>query len=290
MKVIVTGANGQLGKDLVAIFSLQHEVIGLGSKELDVRNLAQCLDTFRKLRPDVVIHAAAYTAVDQAETDEDAAYAINAFGSRNIALAAEGINAKLCYISTDYVFDGMASSPYKEYDNTNPLTVYGKTKRAGEQLVQSFSSRYYIVRTSWLYGKHGNNFVKTMIKLGKDKPLVRVVDDQFGSPTYTVDLCHFLEELISSELYGIYHASNTGSCSWYEFAKVIFAEMGYNTQVKPCTTEELPRPAPRPRYSLMDHVSIRANRFTELQPWREALHAFLELILDTEEDSRHFPA
>jgi dTDP-4-dehydrorhamnose reductase len=126
-----------------------------------------------------------------------------------------------------------------------------------------------------VYGKHGNNFVKTMLKLGKEKPLLRVVDDQFGAPTYTVDLCRFLEQLIVSDQYGIYHASNTGSCSWYEFAKAIFAEAGYNTQVEPCTTEELPRPAPRPKYSVIDHMSLRANRFTELQPWREALRGFL---------------
>lgn len=281
MKVLVTGANGQLGQDLVSILQGIHEVFGFGSKELDVRNLEQCRLIFRQIKPDVIIHAAAYTAVDQAETDDDNAFAVNAFGSRHIAMAAEEIGAKLCYISTDYVFDGTSDKPYKEYDNTNPQSIYGKSKLAGELLVQSLSNRYFIIRTSWVYGQHGNNFVKTMLKLGLEKPSLKVVADQIGSPTYTVDLCHFILDLISSEKYGIYHASNTGSCSWFEFAKAIFAESGYSTQVEPCTTDEFPRPAPRPRHSVMDHQSIRANSFTDLRPWREALSEFIESIRDS---------
>jgi dTDP-4-dehydrorhamnose reductase len=276
MKVLITGANGQLGRDLVEIFRQDHEVTGYGSKDLDVRELEQCREILGQIKPDAVIHAAAYTAVDQAESDEDKAYSVNAFGSRNITQAAEEVGAKLCYISTDYVFDGTSSIPYKEYDNTNPCSVYGKSKLAGEKLVQSLSKRYFIVRTSWVYGQYGNNFVKTMLKLGKEKPLLRVVDDQIGSPTYTVDLCHFLMDLISTEKYGIYHASNSESCSWYEFAKAIFAESGYNTQVEPCTTNEFPRPAPRPKLSVMDHQSIRSNQFADLRPWREALSEFIK--------------
>lgn len=278
MKVLVTGANGQLGRDLVEILNVTHEVFGFGSKELDVRNIEQCRQIFFQVKPDVIIHAAAYTAVDMAETDEDNAFAVNSFGSRNVAMAAEEIGAKLCYVSTDYVFDGTSAKPYKEYDNTNPQSIYGKSKLAGELLVQSLSKRYFIVRTSWVYGKHGNNFVKTMLKLGKEKPNLKVVEDQMGSPTYTVDLCHIILELISSEKYGIYHASNTGSCSWYEFAKAIFDESGYTTEVEPCSTEEFPRPAPRPRHSVMDHQSIRANSFTDLRPWQEALSEFIESI------------
>jgi dTDP-4-dehydrorhamnose reductase len=276
MKVLVTGANGQLGRDLVKIIGLTHEVTGFGSKELDIRDLEQCREIFNQIKPNVIIHAAAYTAVDLAESDADNAFAVNAFGSRNVAKAAEEIGAKLCYISTDYVFDGTSDNSYKEYDNTNPQSIYGKSKLAGELLVQSLSKRYFIVRTSWVYGRHGNNFVKTMLKLGKEKPNLKVVEDQIGSPTYTVDLCHFILELISSEKYGIYHASNTGSCSWFEFAKAIFAESGYTTQVEPCKTDEFPRPAPRPKHSVMDHQSIRANNFTDLRPWREALSEFIE--------------
>jgi dTDP-4-dehydrorhamnose reductase len=282
MKVLVTGANGQLGHDLMHIIGLAHNVIGPSSIELNVKNLDQCREWMQKFQPDVVIHAAAYTAVDQAESDEDEAYAINAYGSRNIAMAAAEVGAKLCFISTDYVFDGSANVPYKEYDNTNPCSVYGKSKRAGEQLVQSLSTRYFIVRTSWVYGQHGNNFVKTMLKLGREKSLLRVVNDQIGSPTYTVDLCHFLLQIISSEKYGIYHASNSGSCSWYDFAKAIFADSGYTTQVEPCTTEEFPRQAQRPKHSVMDHLSIRSNQFADLRPWREALCEFLESLKVTE--------
>lgn len=282
MKILVTGANGQLGRDIVKIIDLTHKVFGYGRKELDVRDIEQCREIFNQIKPNVIIHAAAYTAVDKAETDEDNAFAVNAFGSRNVAIAANEIGAKLCYISTDYVFDGTSDQPYKEYDHTNPQSIYGKSKHAGELLVQSLSKRYFIVRTSWVYGQHGNNFVKTMLKLGKEKAILKVVEDQIGSPTYTVDLCHFILELIGSEKYGIYHASNSGSCSWFEFAKAIFADSGYTTQVEPCTTDEFPRPAPRPRHSVMDHQSIRANNFTDLRPWREALAEFIESIKGSE--------
>jgi dTDP-4-dehydrorhamnose reductase len=276
MKILVTGANGQLGRDLVEILGLSHEVIGFGSKDLDVRDLDQCHEKFKQVNPDVIIHAAAYTAVDLAESNEHQAFAVNAFGSRNIAAAANEIKAKLCYISSDYVFDGTSDKPYKENDITNPQSVYGKSKLAGEQLIQSLTNQFFIVRTSWVYGQYGNNFVKTMLKIGKEKPKLKVVNDQIGSPTYTVDLSHFILELISSEKYGIYHASNIGSCSWFEFAQAIFAESGYTTQVEPCMTEDFPRPAPRPKYSVMDHQSIRTHNFTDLRPWREALAEFIE--------------
>jgi dTDP-4-dehydrorhamnose reductase len=186
----------------------------------------------------------------------------------------------LCYISTDYVFDGKASQPYNEYDNTNPSGIYGKSKRAGELAVQTLNTKYFIVRTSWLYGSHGNNFVKTMLKLGKKKDQLNVVHDQVGSPTYTVDLCLFLADLIQTEKYGIYHVSNTGACSWFEFAKAIFEESGISIQVNPCTTVEFPKPAPRPKYSVMDHMSIRTNDFQDLQHWRVALKAFLVELME----------
>ncbi|OGX68130.1 MAG: dTDP-4-dehydrorhamnose reductase [Paenibacillus sp. RIFOXYA1_FULL_44_5] len=276
MKIMVTGAGGQLGKDLVDSLGQHHQVIALTRAELDITNQEQCKQIIHTVRPDAVIHAAAYTAVDLAESEEDQAYAVNAFGTRNIAAAVQEIGAKLCYISTDYVFDGNSNVPYREYDNTNPTGVYGKSKRAGEQLVQSLCERYFIVRTSWVYGKYGSNFVKTMLKLGQDKKELKVVHDQIGSPTYTVDLSCFLETLVLTEKYGIYHASNSGICSWYEFAQAIFAESGANVVVHPCTTEEFPRPAPRPKFSVMDHLSIRANGFQDLRPWQEALREFLQ--------------
>ncbi|KWX77373.1 dTDP-4-dehydrorhamnose reductase [Paenibacillus riograndensis] len=282
MKVLVTGSAGQLGQDLVLLLQVQgHEVLGCDRQEMDITDLDQCVEIIGGFAPDAVIHCAAHTAVDVAETDIDAAYLINATGSRNVALAAEKAGAKLVYISTDYVFDGMGTQPYHEYDNTDPQSIYGKSKRAGEILVQSLSSKFFIVRTSWVYGKYGNNFVKTMLKLGQEKPLLQVVDDQKGSPTYTVDLANFLLELIQTEKYGIYHASNTEFCTWYEFTQAIFAEaedilgLKFMAKLEPCSTEQFPRPAPRPQYSVMEHLAIRTNGFRDIRPWREGLRDFL---------------
>lgn len=281
MKILITGANGQLGKDLVKILEVNHEVLGCSRDLLDVTNLDQCKQVITDFHPEAIIHAAAYTNVDLAETEQDIAFQINATGSRNIAVAAERIGAKLCYVSTDYVFDGNSPLPYNEYDQTNPVGIYGKSKRAGEYVVQTLSTRYYIVRTSWLYGQYGHNFVKTMLRLSYDKDRLTVVHDQIGSPTYTVDLCHFLNELIQTEKYGIYHASNTGTCTWYEFAKTIFKESGISVQLHPCTTEEFPRPAPRPKYSVLDHMSIRTNNFQEFRHWNDALRSFLNVLKES---------
>ncbi|MGG1312878.1 dTDP-4-dehydrorhamnose reductase [Cohnella laeviribosi] len=274
--LLVTGANGQLGQELVRMVTEKIRIVGYGRDRLDITNLDQCREVIADIRPDAIIHAAAYTAVDKAESEPDEAYRINALGTRNLAIAAREQAAKLCYISTDYVFDGIGTAPYNEYDNTNPQSVYGKSKRAGEILLQSLADRYFIVRTSWVYGKFGNNFVKTMLKLASERDSVTVVEDQIGSPTYTYDLAQFLIELVQTEKYGVYHASNTGSCSWYEFAKAIFEESGIPIRTEPCTTEQFPRPAPRPAYSVMDHSAIRQNGFKDLRPWREALRAFLK--------------
>jgi dTDP-4-dehydrorhamnose reductase len=276
MKILVTGANGQLGRELVLLPAPRDtEIIGFGREELDITDLEQCRSVLRSHKPDAVIHCAAYTKVDQAESEPDEAYRVNAYGTRNAALAAEEVGAKFVYISTDYVFDGRADKPYREYDRTDPQTIYGRSKLAGEQLVQSLSSRYFIVRTSWVYGKHGANFVKTMLKLAEERDRLKVVHDQIGSPTYTLDLARFLLELVKTDYYGIYHASNSGICSWYEFARAIFEEEGLNVQVEPCTTAEFPRPAPRPAYSVLDHGAIRAHGFEPLRPWREALRHYL---------------
>ncbi|MBE9916592.1 dTDP-4-dehydrorhamnose reductase [Paenibacillus donghaensis] len=281
MRVLVTGANGQLGRDTVdVLLQTGHEVRGCGRNELDVADLEQCQKAMAAFRPDAVIHCAAYTAVDAAEADIDGAYRVNADGTRNVCLAAEKARAKMIYISTDYVFSGLSPHPYREYDTTDPQSVYGKSKRAGEMLVQTLSSRYFIVRTSWVYGKHGNNFVKTMLRLGQEKPLVQVVHDQKGSPTYTIDLAGFLSELIQTERYGIYHASNAGKCTWYEFTEAIFAEaeaagLNITARLEPCTTAQFLRPAPRPANSVMDHGAIRTNGFRDLRHWREGLKDFL---------------
>lgn len=286
MKVLVTGAAGQLGTDVVSLFEeAGHSVIACDRNTLDITNQYSCFFAINEYKPDTVIHCAAYTAVDLAEQEVDAAYTVNAVGTRNMVIASERVGAKFCYISTDYVFDGLSERPYHEYDNTNPQTIYGKSKRAGEMLVQSLSSSYFIVRTSWVYGLLGKNFVKTMLRLGEEKPEIKVVNDQHGSPTYTVDLAQFLLELIQTEKYGIYHASNSETCTWYEFAVAIFQEAElitgkrYAVKVHPCTTEEFPLPAARPRNSVMEHLSIRTNGLTELRPWREGLREFLKTYL-----------
>ena len=276
-KILVTGANGQLGKELAMLPAVPGlEIVGCGRDGLDISNLAQCRAVIGAYRPDAVIHCAAYPAVDKAESERDEAYRINAYGARNVAIAAEEVGAKLCYISTDYVFDGTGNTPYGEYDRTNPTTVYGQSKLAGEQLVQSIASRYFIVRTSWVFGKYGNNFVETMLKLAREVEQLKVVHDQIGSPTYTLDLAHLLVELVQTDFYGIYHASNAGICSWYEFARAIFEESGISIAVEPCTTAEFPRPAPRPAYSVMDQGAIRIHGLKPLRPWRDALRHYLQ--------------
>lgn len=286
MKVLVSGADGQLGTDVVSLFrEAGHTVIACNRETLDITDQFTSLMLLKESKPDTVIHCAAFTAVDLAEKEVDAAYTVNAVGTRNMVYASEQIGAKFCYISTDYVFDGFSESPYHEYDNTNPLTVYGKSKRAGENMVQSLSSAYFIVRTSWVYGLHGKNFVKTMLRLAEEKTEIKVVNDQKGSPTYSVDLAKFLLELVETEKYGIYHASNSGICTWYEFATAIFEEAEsvtgrrYDVRICPCTTEEFPLPAPRPRNSVMSHLLIKSNGLKELRFWREGLRDFLKEVL-----------
>ncbi|WP_244863581.1 dTDP-4-dehydrorhamnose reductase [Paenibacillus cisolokensis] len=277
LHILVSGAGGQLGRELVGIkVPPSVKVTGMSRKEWDVTDLNRCREVTSMLRPDVIIHCAAYTAVDRAESDPDDAYRINAEGTRNVAVAAREAGAKLVYISTDYVFDGQSNVPYKEDDEPNPQTVYGKSKWAGEQFVQSLHDRYFIVRTSWVYGRYGSNFVKTMLKLGREKKRLTVVHDQIGSPTYTLDLARFLLELSQTDFYGVYHATNRGACSWYQFAKAIFEESGMEVEVEPCTTAEFPRPAPRPPYSVLDHAQIRMQGFGDMRPWREALRHFLK--------------
>jgi dTDP-4-dehydrorhamnose reductase len=279
MKVIVTGAKGQLGTDLVHLLAdKRYEVYGYGREELDITNYDQVKRVISEVSPDVVIHVAAYTKVDLAESEPDQAFLINAYGTRNIAVASEAEGAKLVYISTDYVFDGTATTPYNEFAPTNPLSVYGKSKLAGEQFVRDLHSKFFIVRTSWVYGKHGNNFVKTMLKLAQERDELSVVYDQIGCPTYTVDLSNCILKLIQTEKYGIYHVSNSGHCSWYEFAKAIFEEVGIEVKVHPCTTKDFPRLAPRPAYSVFEHMALRLNGFNEMRNWREALKKFIVQI------------
>jgi dTDP-4-dehydrorhamnose reductase len=276
-RVLVTGAKGQLGVDMVKTLSdMGYDVYGFGRQELDITDAQKVYNTFHDLQPEIVIHTAAHTKVDLAESEPGEAFRINAYGTRNMAVGAASVQAKLVYISTDYVFDGTAHKPYNEFHPTNPLGIYGNSKLAGEQFVRDLHSHFFILRTSWVYGLHGANFVKTMLKLAGERNELNVVHDQVGSPTNTIDLAQFISQVITTECYGIYHVSNTGTCSWYEFAKAIFEEAGLtHIQVNPVTTKEFPRPAPRPAYSVFDHMAIRLNGFKDLPHWRESLKRFI---------------
>ncbi|GAB7389184.1 dTDP-4-dehydrorhamnose reductase [Bacillaceae bacterium] len=275
-KVLVTGANGQLGKDMVEVLLQRgYECIGCGRNQLDITDMEMVKEVVQSIRPDVIIHAAAYTKVDVAESEPEKAFLVNAWGTRNMSVAAESIGAKLVYISTDYVFNGNATMPYQEFSPTAPINVYGASKLAGEQMVRDFHTRFFIVRTSWVYGRYGQNFVKTMLDLAKKNQTLKVVHDQIGSPTYTVDLAKKIEELIRTDRYGIYHISNSGQCSWYKFAKSIFKIAEIEVDVQPVATSDFPRPAKRPAYSVLDHMALRLNGFSPMRKWEEALHEFI---------------
>lgn len=276
MKILITGANGQLGTELVKMFTGFHQVYGKSRQDVDITDMRQVQKTVQKIMPDLIIHTAGYTNVDQAENNVDTTFLVNAYGTRNVAVSAQKAEAKIVYISTDYVFDGYSSTAYKEFCQTNPQTIYGQSKLAGEEIIKSFTNKYFIVRTSWLYGAHGQNFFKKMYKLAQEKDELFVVDDQIGSPTYTVDLAQFISDLVSTEKYGIYHASNSGHCSWYEFAKAIFEELNIQIKINPISTKDYPSLAKRPYYSVLDNMSIRLNGFKNFRHWREALRDFLK--------------
>lgn len=277
MKVLVTGAKGQLGQDVVLELSRKnHEVFGMDRGQLDITDEQRVQAVISDIQPDVILHCAAYTNVDAAEENEDTAYLINALGTKYLAQAAKQAGAKMLYVSTDYVFDGTASEPYKTNEVTKPLGAYGRTKLAGEEFLKETLEQFFIVRTAWVFGVHGNNFVKTMLRLGEERGEVGVVHDQVGSPTYTVDLAKFMIELMETNKYGIYHATNDGICSWYEFAVEIFRQAGLKVKVNPLTTEQFPRPAARPKYSVLSKKKIKDAGLSPIRDWKEALAAYLE--------------
>jgi dTDP-4-dehydrorhamnose reductase len=276
MKIVVTGVRGQLGYDLVKQLSAtNHQVFGVGRSELDITDEAAVQAYIDEIKPDAILHGAAYTNVDAAEEDKDTAYKVNALGTKYLAQAANKVGAKMVYVSTDYVFDGTSDVPYEVNHPTKPLGVYGETKLAGEIFLQQSLNKYFIVRTAWVYGINGNNFVKTMLRLAEDRDELGVVYDQVGSPTYTVDLARFIIELVESDKYGIYHASNEGVCSWYEFAVEIFKQAGKAVKVNPLTSDQFPRPAARPKYSVLSKKKIVDQGFNPLRNWQAALADYL---------------
>jgi len=294
MKILITGSEGQLGSELTEVLKDMRSDLGpipevyrhadiicvdIGTLDISDNN---ALNEFRAMHEDdsfdLILHCAAMTNVDACESDHEAALKGNAVGAGNIARFAKNQDAKLVHISTDYVFDGKSSSPYVEWDITGPANAYGKSKLLGEKYVQANCDRSFIVRTSWLYGETGNNFVKTIRKIAAEKESITVVHDQVGNPTYTNDLADHILKIGAGEAYGIYHVTGNGVCSWYEFAKEIVRLSGLKCEVVPVSAEEFPRPAPRPAFSAMDHVMLRMTVGDEMRPWQEALAAFIEKI------------
>ena len=276
MKILITGAYGMLGSDLREVLK-NHELIVTGSKDLDITDEGDVIDFIDENSPDIVINAAAYTAVDDCETNYDEAYAVNAIGPKNLAVACKKQDIPLVHISTDYVFDGSKRTPLLENDPLGPQSAYGKTKLEGEKFIQEYADKYFILRTAWLYGLHGNNFVQTMLSLAENHDEITVVDDQIGSPTYSLDLAVSIANLLNSDKYGIYHLTNEGECSWYEFSKRIFELSDVDVKVLPVTTEEFPRPAPRPHYSVLSNQKWIKAGFPPMRKYEEALSDYLSL-------------
>ena len=281
--VLVTGLGGQLGYDVCKVLKAREiEYIGTTRKELDVTDFEMSAKFIKEVKPTAIIHCGAYTAVDKAEDQADKCYGVNVQGTENIAKICKSQDIKLMYISTDYVFPGTGENVYEVDDETNPLGVYGKTKLEGENKVKELLDKYFIVRISWVFGINGNNFVKTMLRIGKDKSEINVVSDQIGSPTYTADLAQLLCDMIETEKYGIYHATNEGFCSWAEFAEEIFKIAGYNTKVNYITTEEYPTRAQRPKNSRLSKDKLEENRFDRLPNWKQALEKYIDELKESE--------
>lgn len=280
MKVLVTGVKGQLGYDVMAELAKRNiEAIGVDIDEMDITDKISVEKVIGEAAPDVVVHCAAYTAVDAAEDNEALCRRVNADGTRNIAEVCKKLDCKMVYISTDYVFDGQGTRPWEPDDERHPLNVYGQTKYEGELAVQENLSRYFIVRIAWVFGKNGKNFVKTMLKLAETHDKLTVVNDQFGSPTYTYDLARLLVDMIQTDKYGIYHATNEGICTWYEFACEIFRQAGVKIEVTPVPASEYPAKAKRPENSRLDKSKLTENGFERLPSWQDALARYLKEIL-----------
>lgn len=291
MKVLITGANGQLGQELQRVLRSGQTELGAVSPalaqadvtaiDLDVLDIADLPATLRYLdghAPDVVFNCAAMTNVNGCESDPDTAFRANALGPRNLAIACERVGAKLIHVSTDYVFSGDGDKPYREWDLCQPQSVYGKSKYLGEQYVMQFCSRYAIVRTAWLYGYVGKNFVKTILHTARTQGVLRVVNDQWGNPTNAADLAHHLIKIAATQEYGVYHCTGEGICTWFDFAASIVDMAGIPCTVAPCTTGEYPTPAKRPAYSALENQMLSCTVGNEMRPWQEALRCYIDRL------------
>ena len=278
MKVLVTGVKGQLGYDVVRELQKRgHETVGVDIDEMDITDAAAVERVMTEVQPDAVIHCSAYTAVDRAEEDTEICRRVNVDGTENIAKICKKLDCKMLYLSTDYIFSGDGERPWEPDDEASPLNAYGQSKYDGELALKKYVEKYFIVRISWVFGINGNNFIKTMLRLGRENGAVKVVDDQIGSPTYTYDLARLLVDMIESDRYGAYHATNEAICSWYEFAKEIFRAAGMdNVSVTPVKSGEFPVKAKRPKNSRMSKEKLVTNGFSLLPAWQDAVARYIK--------------
>jgi len=279
MKILLMGHKGMLGSDLLAQMRLHHEVIGMDKEEIDITSADDCARAIEDTAPQIIINAAAYTNVDGCEASKEECFAVNAEALKNIADACRLKNIRIIHFSTDYVFNGAGSAPYKEDDDCNPINTYGASKLAGERYLQTLAQNYIIIRTAWLYGVNGKNFVRTILEKAKTTPRLTVVDDQLGSPTHTKDLAAAVDLLIEKNAQGIFHVTNRGSCSWYQFAVKILQEAEIdNVEVSPIKSDQLSRPAKRPAYSVMSMQKFIQITGKAMQPWQLGLKDYLESV------------
>ncbi len=288
MKLLITGANGQLGRELITMIKAgsseigligdaykQCEIIPVDIDTMDITDYKSVLERFQNEKPDMVINCAAFTNVDECESKIEIAYKVNVLGTANLAKASESVGAKFLHLSTDYIFDGIANEPYREYDQPDPQSIYGFTKKQADLYVQQFCSKFFIVRTAWLYGTEGNNFVKTILRISQQNPSIKVVNDQVGNPTNANDLSHHILKILLTDDYGIYHVTGNGICSWFDFAKKIVELAEINCEVVPCSTDDFPRKAKRPAYSALDHLMLRCTSGDDMRNWEEAITAYI---------------
>ena len=285
-KILITGCRGQLGTDLLKRLGQNYEVTGIDLPEIDIMDEAGLNACVSKLKPEVLIHPAAYTDVDGCESNRELAMAVNGEGTRHVAQACEAVKARLIYYSTDYVFDGSKANAYVETDATSPATVYGQSKLAGEKAISEELDNYAIMRIAWVYGAHGNNFVKTMIKLGQKQIRAReggqsyvplkVVDDQHGNPTWTAEIVNQTRALIESDQTGLFHATSEGETTWYHFAREIFRLCDLKVEIEPCTSQQFPRPAARPKMSALINARLNQLGTNRMRPYIDALEEFLK--------------
>ena len=275
MKILITGSNGQLGQELAEILPGQgHEVVALAHRELDIADPEAVEWAVEAHSPELLVNAAAYTNVDGCETQTDLAYSVNALGPRNMAQTCERLGCELLHVSTNYVFDGEGDRPYEPFDPPNPISAYGRTKLAGEEYVKHLTRRWYIVRTAGVYGR-GHNFVRTMLRLGAERDMLKIKDDEFVSPTYARELAEGIVEVLESRHYGLYHLTNADSCSWYEFTEEIFRLAGIEVEVVPIPGSDYPLPAARPANGVLSSLGNPSGS-AELRHWREALADYLQ--------------